>query len=284
MNTILDNAVQSIQIGIEDYESTDRRRVLSAIRNIVAGILLLLKEKLRVLSPTGSDEILIKQKVMPVINKDGNVEYKGIGKKTVNTLQISERFETLGIEFDIKILKKIIDVRNDIEHYCTKEPQARLKEILTDSFIIMRDFIVNQLNYEPVELLSEATWDVMLNVADVFSRELDECKKNLNSINWGNEILSNIFKEIRCINCHSQLVKATNPEREDINFHEFHCSSCGIYFRFEDIIEVLVANYFEWEIYLSHTDGNEYPISTCTECGRLTYINSKKICLSCIAQ
>lgn len=132
MNTILENAVQSIQIGIEDYNSTDNRRVLSAIRNIVSGILLLFKEKLRELSPPDSNEVLIKRKVVPIIDKNGNVKYKGIGKKTVSTFEISERFETLGIEFDIKRLKRIIETRNDIEHYCTNEPQARLKELLTN--------------------------------------------------------------------------------------------------------------------------------------------------------
>jgi len=51
VHTILDNAVQSIQIGIEDYRSSDPRRLLSAIRNVQAGILLLCKEQLRRLSP-----------------------------------------------------------------------------------------------------------------------------------------------------------------------------------------------------------------------------------------
>jgi hypothetical protein len=47
MDTILENAVQSIQIGVEDYESDDPRRMLSAIRNVTAGILLLFKEKIK---------------------------------------------------------------------------------------------------------------------------------------------------------------------------------------------------------------------------------------------
>jgi hypothetical protein len=61
MHTILENAVQSLQIGIEDYQSTDQRRTLSAVRNITAGVLLLFKEKLRQLSPPNSNDVLIKQ-------------------------------------------------------------------------------------------------------------------------------------------------------------------------------------------------------------------------------
>ena len=37
MDTILKNAVQSLQIGIEDFESADERRVLSSVRNVTAG-------------------------------------------------------------------------------------------------------------------------------------------------------------------------------------------------------------------------------------------------------
>lgn len=44
MNALLKNAVSSIQIGIEDYQSKDERRLLSSIRNITSGMLLLFKE------------------------------------------------------------------------------------------------------------------------------------------------------------------------------------------------------------------------------------------------
>jgi len=46
MHTILDNAIQSIQIGIEDYRSDDPRRLLSAVRNVRTGIVLLCEEQL----------------------------------------------------------------------------------------------------------------------------------------------------------------------------------------------------------------------------------------------
>ncbi len=46
MKTLFDNAVQSIQLGIEDYQSNDPKRTLSAVRNFYAGTLLLAKETL----------------------------------------------------------------------------------------------------------------------------------------------------------------------------------------------------------------------------------------------
>jgi len=48
---LLTNAVESIQIGVEDYQAGSPPRLLSAVRNIQAGILLLYKEALRRESP-----------------------------------------------------------------------------------------------------------------------------------------------------------------------------------------------------------------------------------------
>jgi hypothetical protein len=48
--SILQNAIDSIQVGVEDYNLEDDRRNASAIRNIFAGILLLYKERLCELS------------------------------------------------------------------------------------------------------------------------------------------------------------------------------------------------------------------------------------------
>lgn len=48
--SILKNAVDSIALGLEDYETSiaeeDERRIISCTRNIYAGILLLFKHKL----------------------------------------------------------------------------------------------------------------------------------------------------------------------------------------------------------------------------------------------
>ena len=60
INALLNNAITSIQIGVKDYleSEKDPRRVISAVRNIYAGVLLLFKEKLYRLSPQGSNEVL----------------------------------------------------------------------------------------------------------------------------------------------------------------------------------------------------------------------------------
>ncbi|MGL4779353.1 MAG: hypothetical protein ACRCXN_00780 [Bacteroidales bacterium] len=71
--SILQNAIDSIVIGIEDFDSSDKRRIISSTRNIFAGILLLFKHKLCDLSPQDSDEVLIKQVVLPSIDELGTI-------------------------------------------------------------------------------------------------------------------------------------------------------------------------------------------------------------------
>ncbi len=46
MSGLFENAVLSIQLGVEDYQANDPKRALSAVRNFHAGILLLAKEVL----------------------------------------------------------------------------------------------------------------------------------------------------------------------------------------------------------------------------------------------
>ena len=281
MNTILANAVQSIQIGIEDYESSDPRRTLSAIRNITAGILLLFKEKLRELSPANSDEVLIKQRIQPEFDVGGNVVFKGEGKRTVDVQQIEERFSSLGIETDWKRFKKVVQIRNDIEHYCTNESTDRLKEFIADSFIIIRNFVSIQLEYEPVALLGEQTWGVLLEVAEVYQRELDECQEVTNSINWDSEGMSHMACYLRCSKCHSALVKPINPDAASNYFLEFSCARCGHVAGIDEMAEDALNECFDYEIYSAMKDSEPSPIGTCPSCGREAYILQDDLCAAC---
>ena len=88
--SILENSVVSITLGLEDYKSSDDRRLISCTRNLAAGILLLFKHKLELLSPPDSNEALIKQKVMPVLQADGGILWVGDGRKTVDVQQIKD--------------------------------------------------------------------------------------------------------------------------------------------------------------------------------------------------
>lgn len=81
---ILKNSIDSIQLGIDDFESNEDKRIISSVRNLYAGILLLFKELLLRLSPSSSNEVLLKTLVLPLKQSNGTIFFKGIGKKTVN--------------------------------------------------------------------------------------------------------------------------------------------------------------------------------------------------------
>src|SRR2546425_136366 len=125
--SILNNAIISIHLALEDFSSTQNGRMLSAVRNLHAGILLLYKEKLRRLSPTNTNDVLIKEKSELRKAPAGGLIAVGVGKKTVNAFQIEERFASLGIKTDWKRFKAINRLRNDIEHYFTTVTQGAIE-------------------------------------------------------------------------------------------------------------------------------------------------------------
>jgi hypothetical protein len=63
--TIFDNAITSIRLALEDLSSATEARLLSAVRSLHAGILLLYRSKLSALSLPGSEDALIKKRVVP---------------------------------------------------------------------------------------------------------------------------------------------------------------------------------------------------------------------------
>jgi hypothetical protein len=227
MHTILENAVQSLQIGVEDYQSKDTRRTLSAVRNITAGVLLLFKEKLRQLSPPNSQDVLIKQRSRIFKAPDGAIQILGVGKKTVDVQQIEDRFSDLGVVVDWKRVRAIVEVRNEVEHHSTAVSSTRLRELLFESFVVVSDFITSQLAMEPVVLLGESTWNVILEQAQVYQAQLDECEAELEKIMWPTEIHESLARHLRCNRCSSELIKPKNPgEKEPLSL-EFICKACA---------------------------------------------------------
>jgi hypothetical protein len=62
---LLSNAISSIRLGVEDYRKGSSDRMLSSVRNLHAGVLLLYKEALRRKSPPDSNDVLVKAQIRP---------------------------------------------------------------------------------------------------------------------------------------------------------------------------------------------------------------------------
>lgn len=280
MNTILENAIQSIQIGIEDYQSKDKRRVLSAVRNIYAGILLLFKEKLRQLSPENSNDVLIKTQTK-IIQKKGNVLFVGKGNATVNVNQIKERFRDLDVKVDWKRLKDIQEIRNNIEHYCVKESEPKLKELLANSFVVIHDFLVCHLNEKPVNILGEEAWGILLTIGEVYRKELLECNQQIRAVNWKSKILEEaVIAGLQCPHCESKLIIPKDKDTLDPIFSTCCCSSCGEEFQLtEQIIEEILGEYY-WDETI-YWDDPDAPVAICHGCGLRTFIYEEEKCVVC---
>lgn len=215
-NPLLKNAVESIQIGLEDYQDIDKdpRRELSSIRNIYAGILLLYKYKLQQLSPDGSNEVLLKSKIVPQQNaKTGLISLKGSGKRTVNVHEIIERFKKLNISINKDNLKALGDVRNDTEHYYVQQTGINVKEVITKAFHLIYQFCP-YIEHEPDTLLGQDYWKIMLNVSTIYDEERQKCLENLKTVPWEYEQVRNSINKLRCPNCYSELILAVDVHKK----------------------------------------------------------------------
>ncbi len=277
---ILQNAIDSINIGLEDFESKDERRAISATRNIFAGILLLFKYKLSLLSPVGTDEVLIKQIVQPSIDSTGLISWTGKGRKTVDVQTIKDRFKSLGINVDWSRLDKVNDYRNEIEHYYSKLTSDTVQRLISDSFIIIRDFIHDHLGLDPKRLLGEASWAILIDINEVYEKEKLHCNLKLESLDYFSPEILQAFKQENCSVCGSGLIEPTIPNI-DATESRFHCRSCTNTESYEQFCEHALDEHFFVDVYLAYTEGGDIPITDCPECGSSLYIYHEGVCAIC---
>lgn len=277
---LLDNAIISIQLGIDDFKNPERNRYISAIRNLHAGILLLYKEKLLRISPEYSQDVLIKEKIIPHKNSKGKLIFIGVGRKTLNVQQIRDRFLSLDIKTDWKSFENISKIRNEVEHYFCKSSKDSIRGVLSNTFTIIRDFIKDELNEDPLILLGDKYWQCLLENSEIYEKELLGCQEQINKIDWNSENLENAIMEYYCLNCGSQLLSPITIEDDYLEVI-LKCKSCGYDMKVTDILEDALRDYYEWETYLHFTDGNEESIISCPNCSSDSYIVEEGLCTRC---
>ena len=271
--SLFKNAIDSIQVGVEDYLMEDERRSLSAVRNICAGILLLYKEKLKRSSPTYDKEILIKQFIKPVVDEKGNIRFVGEGEKTVDVQTIKNRFRSLNIEYDWKRFEEINKLRNNVEHYYTDKPSGAVREVIATSFLLIRDFISEYLEEEPYTVLGESCWQALLKTAHVYQAEEEACKQSFEMYGFEREISEHILGNVSCPFCRSSLIKANDQYNI---FPSLVCCSCSKDLEIGDVIEEIWHDKF----------GPEDRFASCNDSGSphsMARLGNKWICFSCQA-
>lgn len=278
---LLTNAIESLRLGIEDYKEGSHGRLLTAIRNIHAGVLLLYKEALRRLSPADSNEVLVKAKITPKQDAKGQLTFVGDGRKTADVQQIRERFHAMGIATDWTRFDRITEARHEIEHYYTKSSQKALAGIISDTFIVVRNFITIELEENPLELLGDETWQAMLETSEVYETEREECRKAVLTVEWGSAALEEGVSELICMSCGGDLLR---PEAQRKNYDAdmtLECRACGGTMEARYFVPAAISSVLDDEKYEAYKDGGELPYTNCPSCGVEAYVMRERRCAYC---
>lgn len=278
--SILKNAIDSIAMGLEDYETSkiDDRRIISCTRNIYSGILLLFKHKLSSMSAENTDEALIKEKVSPKVI-DNEILWVGKGKKTVDYQSIKDRFESLSIDVDWDRIDKINTYRNNVEHYFSTLEHRAIQGLISNSFIIIRDFIHEQLDQDPKVLLGSESWLTLVDVHEVYEKEKQACTELIEAVNFFSDTIEKAFISYSCTECGSDLIYP-KKSRKDAAENIFVCKSCDTEFYYEEIVSPAVIKHYEYEVYIAIKDGGDSPLADCPFCGG-AYLYEEEICAQC---
>jgi hypothetical protein len=273
------NATESIQVGVEDFLKNDRRRVLSAVRNVHAGVLLLCKEKLRRLSP--NDEILLAQRFEPRRSASGKVAIVTVGRNTAGVDEIKRRFENFGIKFDWKRFETIANIRHDIEHaYLPGSPDSA-KEAVADALVLIRHLLVDVLHEDPLKTLGPECWNALLENADLFEAELQACRATLSDVAWETEAAIAALDHLICPACSSSLIRQRNPNNTRQSELELDCSACGKRHELGPVLGLAFNEVFGAEAHMAVKEAGEPPIKLCPECAEKTYVVAEARCAAC---
>jgi len=271
MHTLFENALTSIQLGIEDFQSGDNRRVLSSIRNLYAGVLLLAKEKLVQLAPHDDPDLLIYKKIMAVKLQDGSVSFKSSGRQTLDRHQLLERLVELDVKIDSKALNKLAEARNEIEHKFPSQPHEALREAIAQAFPLIVNLLRDHLDADPAEVLGDA-WAVMLETRDLYEGELAACRETLSKINWVSHFVET--EGLVCPECGSKLVGQADSDNDIQEDMDLSCRACGVSPPVEDTIVATLRVALEYETYRMKKDiGEDGPVHVCPECSNESYVH-----------
>lgn len=268
--TILQNAIDSIQLGIEDYEliKENPKRLISCTRNLFSGILLLFKYYLYTVNP---DLIYI-----PLKSKE-----KG-RKKTLDFKQLKDKLDESQVLIEWGELEKIQKIRNDIEHKYSDENPLIILGLVAVSYNVINDFVRKYLQRDPIEIFGEEIWSILIEVDRVYQIERNQCINDLDSNTYYNFKILELIKQSNCSECGFDVIK---PLKNNTNSHqiEYRCLSC---FKETDYHELIVSAIEQEVDYQQRRDSmfgdslNEV-FCTCPSCWTNAYSIESCFCFSC---
>lgn len=271
------NAINAIQVAVEDFNEGTAQRIASAVRSLTSGILLLCKEKLRRLSP--EDGILIWKNIKPALGKDGSVQFEKIGKTTVDVQEIMERFKSFEVRYDAKTLKSVADVRNAVEHHYV-EDVAQIRGAFVDGLRFLSRFMPENLGVNPKDALGEPAWEALIEQKEIEDALKEQCQSTYENMNWP-PLLKEVIEKVGCPECSSPLIKQVDSTNADAPSAIWECTACGHRENAQEWVGKVVAEHYGAEIHLAVKDGDTSPVDVCPECGEEAFIHEVSQCLAC---
>ncbi|TPG39836.1 hypothetical protein EAH79_14235 [Sphingomonas koreensis] len=278
MSALFDNAVASIRMGIEDYQSQDAFRDISAVRNYYAGVLLLAKEALVQRFPDEDPDVILAAKVRPVADGE-RMMMAADGTATVDFANIGRRLKDFGVDIDVGRLEELRRIRNDIEHkYSTAKPKV-IKRAIAKGFPVIAE-LFRALDKGPAVNLEEA-WIAMLATTELYEGELARARATLASVRWHSRVVARA--KFECPECSSELVIQDDPANTSQDDAKLACEACGtMILDTPSFYETLVDSELGAECYIRTKEtGEEGPVYDCPSCDHATFIEDEWLCANC---
>ncbi|MCF1484369.1 MULTISPECIES: hypothetical protein [Rhizobium/Agrobacterium group] len=281
---LLSNAVDCIEMAVEDFQNAHSRRLSAAIRNLYAGILLLFKCVLAEKSPLGSGGLLIYKDIVPELKPDGSVGFKrkdGNNPKTVDKTEIKERLKSLGLNFYWSALESVSKIRNNMEHLYHNEHPNVVRTAFSDSLPLIVQILDDELQRPAASIFSPECWDFLKKNNDVVSQISRLCWASFAKIEWLDGVQKEAAQSLRCDHCWSPFVKQVDPDNDEIDLIQLKFHECNFTVDAEDAFEVAIETTFDEEMYRAVTEGG-YPnidVCRCPDCNKMSYSFSKNVCL-----
>jgi hypothetical protein len=229
------------------------------------------------LSPLGSNEVLIKKMIIPKF-KGGQIVFEGKGERTIDFMEIQERFNSLDIKTNWSIIRKIQKERNYIEHYYAFSSIDVIKPLIAKTCLIVNVFIKNEFKLNPKDLLGD-TWLKMISIRDIYLKEKLDCENKIDVMFLFDENQIEVIKNMYCKNCGSELLLPVSTEN-DINNAMMKCTICENTFKVMDLFEETVDYAFNPNSYENAKMGITN-IKECPECGKYTFSENENACYFC---
>lgn len=240
---LIKNAKDALAVGFEDYckHKDDPKRIKSSLRNIYAGIELLLKSYINTLSPKESNNYFLQEGTDYQITEERVVVFGISGSKTISSNKfktIIKRHEKneeqkkhlLEILTSIEMIKSI---RNDLEHSYNEHPIQVIKFSIFDSYECIKKIdnvfqtkISNEVMSEDDKKLFEDRLrhyreNIKPRHTDESSKYVTCIKCNSYMLRFGNSVITDTIK---CEDCEKEFsIRAKLDElSQSKSFQETH--------------------------------------------------------------